>query len=140
MNGKRRGIWDQLAAFLQPAPTRGTDLVPVQVMGEGFYQGQLERIAGPKTEDGYSLKVECALVPEPSNPYDENAVAVEIKGATVGYLARPMAQKYRSLRLGPLEHLSAEIRGGWRRRGGDEGHFGVVLFLPRHLASSLGVQ
>jgi hypothetical protein len=34
------------------------------------------------------------LVPEPTNPYDPNAVAVHVQGHAVGYLARATAQQY----------------------------------------------
>jgi hypothetical protein len=58
------------------------------VVGEGSYQDNLDRISGGKTEDGPTTAEHTAIMkPEPTNPYDQNAIAVTIDGATVGYLS-----------------------------------------------------
>jgi hypothetical protein len=69
------------------------------------------------------------LVVESSNPYDRNAVRVDINGLQVGYLPRDDAKAFRE-RLA-REHLTATsypceamIVGGW-----EGGHFGVRLAL-----------
>jgi hypothetical protein len=106
----------------------------VAIVGEGSYQRDLEEIAGGKKEEGVNLLVLAALVPEPDNPYDRNAIAVQIDERTVGYLDREKALAYQPVakRLRELNAIGlciGRIRGGWRRPGGDEGHFGVVIHL-----------
>lgn len=99
-----------------------------EIVGESFYQDELDRIAGGKTEEGHNLKVEAELVPEPNNPKDRNAVAVRIQGATVGYLPRHRAEQF--LDLYPNGGwCRAAIRGGWAGRRGEDGHYGVKLDL-----------
>jgi hypothetical protein len=105
----------------------------VHVVGESRYQRELQEIAGGKTREGVYLPVVAALVPEPENPADRNAIAVQIEGKKVGYLSRQDAAAYRALaqRLRDFEAIgicAGEIRGGWKRAG-DEGYFGVILTL-----------
>jgi hypothetical protein len=50
----------------------------------------------------------AVLVPEPTNPYDANAIAVQIEGQIIGYLPRATAQEY----LPGLRHLMA-VHGGY---------------------------
>ena len=43
---------------------------PVEVVGEGAYQGTLERVAGGRDENGPRVRDHIALLmPEPTNPY-----------------------------------------------------------------------
>lgn len=49
------------------------------------------------------------LSPEPENPYDPNAVAVEIHGRRVGYLQRYLAERFAAGKLLPLEHWHASV-------------------------------
>jgi HIRAN domain len=49
----------------------------------------------------------AVLAPEPTNPHDANAIAVQIDGHVVGYLPRAAAQEY----LPSLKHLMS-VRGG----------------------------
>jgi hypothetical protein len=116
---------------------RGGSEVPV--VGESHYQQALLRICGGKSIDGHHRGCIAALIREPHNEYDRHAVAVQIDAQKVGYLSRDDARAYGLLleRLaseGCVGACDAEIRGGWNRGGGDEGHFGVVLFLapPRY--------
>jgi len=110
----------------------------VNVVGEGSYQGSLERLAGGRTIDGPVNRDHSAiLMPEPSNPYDPNAVRVVVLtasagGAMIGYLSREDAVAYRPVidRLaaqGRLAACRASIGGGWDRGSGDRGNFGVRL-------------
>lgn len=122
----------------------GRDLTPVPlvggfdvaVVGESNYQEALERICGGRSADGASHDCTAVLRPEPQNPYDPNAIRVEIDGLLVGYLARPAAKAYgpvaeRLTQQGQIGTCDARIVGGWER--GDEyaerGHFGVRLDL-----------
>ena len=116
--------WKPVGAF-QPATTGGFTL---EVAGESHYQGNLEMICRGRSEDGHQLRVEATLILDDENPYDSNAVRVDIQGLPVGHLSRKEAVRYR--RSGAGEALvDAEIRGGWDRGGGDRGHFGVWLDL-----------
>jgi hypothetical protein len=122
----------------------------VDVVGEGSYQGSLERLAGGRTIDGPRNRDHTAiLMPEPTNPYDVNAVRVVVvtstgDGAVIGYLSREDAVAYRPVidRLaadGDLAACRASIGGGWDRGGGDRGSFGVRLSIgtPDELLAEL---
>ena len=110
----------------------------VQVVGEGSYQGTLERLAGGRTVDGGRDRDHKALLlPEPTNPYDPNAVRVVVvtadgTGATIGYLSRENAVSYRPVidrvaRIGKVAACLASVSGGWDRGTDDRGNFGVRL-------------
>ncbi len=119
-------------ANLRVIPLRGG--TTVSVVGESFYQEALETLAGGKTYDGVHMPVTALLIPEPDNPLDPNAIAVAIDGMVIGYLTRATALAYKHvathlLRRSAVGSCTAEIRGGWRRPGGDEGYFGVLLDL-----------
>jgi hypothetical protein len=103
-----------------------------KVIGASTYQKQLKKIAGPKTEDGVSLETLAFLVPESSNPKDKNAVAVEIDGWVVGYIRANDCDEFHDVMAEngtSRAACRAHILGGWRRGGGDEGHYGVRLDL-----------
>lgn len=53
----------------------------------------------------------CALVPQPWNEHDENAVAVVISGRHIGFLIAEVAEQY-SPRLLPLID-EGKLIGGW---------------------------
>ena len=105
----------------------------MDVVGEASYQPVFEAICGGKCESGYDLAVVAALVPEPTNPYDKNAVMVQVNGASVGYLSRADAIAYGPVVAKAGRHSAvlahARIVGGWKRGKRDEGHFGIWLDL-----------
>lgn len=122
----------------------------VQVVGESAHQGSLERLAGGRTIDGARNPDHTAiLLPEPTNPYDPNAVRVVVVTATgehavVGYLSQEDAVGYRPIidRLaaqGMVAACRASISGGWDRGDGDRGEFGVRLSMgtPDELTKEL---
>jgi hypothetical protein len=99
------------------------------IVGESHYQDVLEKLAGGRTEEGVAVEYDARLVPERKNPYDPNAVRVDIKGQTVGYLSREDAKLYRKA-AGTKENVAPTlIVGGWDRGKKDRGHFGVKLAL-----------
>jgi hypothetical protein len=113
-------------------PSQPGRLRRVDVVGESRYQRALTQIAGGKRRESQYIRTNAELRREPGNPHDRNAVQVLIAGEVVGYLPREEAERY----AGPLDSLAAgayacdaEIRGGWQS-GGDEGHFGVIVWLP----------
>jgi hypothetical protein len=104
-----------------------------EIVGEASYQAELERTAGPKTEQGVDVRCEILLVCESGNRHDRLAVRVDLNGETVGYLARDDARAFRQM-LAEEGERGAEVRapavitGGWRRPN-SEGHFGIALDL-----------
>lgn len=128
--------------FAQYKPPASSTLPPaeedefnVTVVGEAEYQDTLEVICGGVKRKSVNKRTVAALVPEDSNPYDENAVRVEIDGRAVGYLSHWNARTYRQL-LEETEGLEvpttceALIRGGWYRSKRDRGDFSVKLKMP----------
>lgn len=107
---------------------------PLACVGESHYQSAFERICGPRDEDGQNREVVAVLSPEDSNPYDSDAVRVEVHGHVVGYLSRQDARVYRELltATGCTDSLQCRglIRGGWHRSSRDRGHYGIYLDLP----------
>lgn len=86
---------------------------------------------------GEKIRLAVALLPEPGNPYDPQAVSVHIDGCgQVGHLTRTDARAYRAVlheidRRGHYAVCRAAIFGG----GGAALHYGVWLDLaPPHLA------
>ena len=111
---------------------RGTDGYGYEIVGESQYQNTIAEIAGPKTEDAAEFYVKAELIAEPSNQYDKNAVRVDIKGMTVGYIARHEAPEIQRelLRISRSGKARCEavVVGGWIDDN-SEGHYGVKLDL-----------
>lgn len=105
------------------------------IVGESHYQGALAKLCGGKCEDGHTFDTDALLVPY-CNAHDRYAVAVLMgECELVGHLNRIDARKLRialkSIKLGGYSlKVPCRIVGGWKRRNGDEGHFGVKLDLP----------
>lgn len=111
----------------------------VKVVGESNYQHVLEWASGGRTEDGAAQPLVTAqLVREPSNPYDHNAVRVDLGGQTAAYVAREQAVAFHA----PLAALAATgmpatcrawLTGGWDRGALDKGYFGLELDVHPNL-------
>lgn len=74
----------------RPATSRGRvggTLVDLHIVGEAPRQDYLQHLLRTYGRRQF----EITLWPEPSNPYDPNAVVVLVDGYPVGYLARDMA-------------------------------------------------
>lgn len=113
----------------------------VKPTGASHYQDALGAAAGERTTAGVNVGVLAALVPEPSNRFDKQAVAVQVGGRTVGHLSREDARAYRPIldkhaAEGKVPFCNATIRGGWDRGCGDVGSYGIDLELasPEALA------
>jgi hypothetical protein len=94
-------------------------------------------MCGGHCEDGHDKIVAAVLRPEPTNPYDKNAVKVEVAGLTVGYLSREDAINYLKELAdlgfrGKATTCRAKIVGGWSNNR-STGSFGVKLDLPTPL-------
>jgi hypothetical protein len=121
-------------ARVQTSPLRlpGFGAFALEAVGESHYQAALEQIAGARGPDGVDKTVDATLVYEDSNPYDSDAIRVEIAGVTIGYLSREHAREYRRQMAGAghtgiTAVCAANIRGGWYRSDDDQGNFGVRL-------------
>lgn len=106
------------SAFSKRQSVRG-ELTPqgrfdLEVVGESHYQPALRAEAG---RGEVRHKCRALLVLEDGNPYDDQAVRVDVGARTVGYLSRRNARIYRRLinDLGNLE-CDAVIVGGGKGR------------------------
>jgi HIRAN domain len=114
----------------------------VRVVGVSHYQAALREIAPPGA-GRVRHPVLARLVPEPTNPHDENAIQVLVFDQLVGYLSRDDAVRYGpAVRLlrdhGRVLVCEAVVAG----RGPDAGtaNLGVFLELPRAPEALLEAQ
>lgn len=106
--------------------SRSTTTYNFNIVGEGSYQQNLKKIAGPKEEISKFHECTARITSEPTNKFDKNAVKVEINGLLVGYLSRGDAQKLAGKRIN--RNVDAVIDGGWDDDI-DEGQYGVKLAI-----------
>ncbi len=102
----------------------------VSVVGESNYQPAIRAAANERTTTDLADAIHCtaAVMPEPTNPWDPNAVRIDVGGQTVGYLAREVAATYQPALL----ELQRQAQVGWcpaRIMGGGERTYGVFLHL-----------
>lgn len=105
----------------------------LDVVGESNYRAAIETVVGRRPE-GHQDVVDVALVWEPDNAYDPNAIAVQIAGRTCGYIPRPDAARYRQVMEwcraeGFVPVVRADVSGGWQQADGSWAHFGVRLYV-----------
>ncbi len=118
------------SAQSQKAPTTAARSFDTPVVGESNYQSNLLSICGARGPDGVEKYFKAQLIFEDANPYDPEAVRVDIANLTVGYLSREGARAWRRNNRTTSPHTrSAVVRGGWDRGPGDQGSFGVWLDL-----------
>ncbi|HSW42644.1 MAG TPA: HIRAN domain-containing protein [Patescibacteria group bacterium] len=116
------------------------DGVELDVVGESHYHADLAGLMVALGDDPDATEVRTAarLVREPHNPYDRNAVRVEIHGKLVGYLSRDDAEEIQPW-LKRIERRSRPTYilaclGGGRVDGGVVGPIGVTLeCLPENV-------
>jgi collagen type III alpha len=106
----------------------------VGVAGESQYRSAIERVSGGPSRDGVEWDCVARLVPEPTNPYDTEAVAIFIDDEKVGYLSREAARAYGPTAKalagrGLVGDTEAVIRGGWNRSTRDKGDYGITLTI-----------
>lgn len=114
----------------------------VKCVGESHYQHVLEWASGGRTQDGARQPLVTAqLVREATNPYDADAVRVDLGGQTAAYVPRHLAPAFHA----PLAKLDAAgtpatcrawLTGGWERGAIDRGNFGLELDLHPNLELS----
>jgi len=106
-----------------------------EVEGEGRYQRDLDTVAGPKEYDGVWAERLAILRPVSDDPSVHDAVAVELGGLRVGYLAHTEISAHRRLidraiALHGVATCGAVVNGGWYRPDdGSEGSYGVHLYF-----------
>lgn len=117
----------------------------IEIVGERFRQEAFTPIVGPKSrEQSVNYTTTAALVPEPANREDKNAVQVIVEGRHVGYLSREQAVGYHGMmkELGQtgraLGNIEARIYGGRIADDGFERAYEVAIYLPESLASKVG--
>lgn len=136
------GFWSKLLADTRATSSAATPTAPqlqpwwlagrgrVDVVGESHYQDALRAYAnGHATTYGDGgIPLTAALVREPRNPHDRNAVRIDVQRRAVGYLARELAVQYAPL----LDCLAESGRMGLlhgRAFGGGGRSYGVWLDL-----------
>ena len=103
----------------------------VAAVGEASYQSALIAICGSKRWERVAFDCIAALVPEPNNPHDPNAIAVQVEGRLVGYLSRADARAYRRLVDDAKPQLIAcRARIAGREEGSETPNLGIFLRLP----------
>lgn len=101
------------------------------ITGESRRQAVLRRLSAGRRERGDDVSFIAVLIPEPENPYDPNAVRVDIQGGDqIGYLAREDAMDYRTVfkALAETQKVGvcrAKLIGGTS----DKPSFGVMVDL-----------
>jgi hypothetical protein len=124
-----------LIPSLSALPIQGDGKFACDIVGESYYQDNLEIISGGRTYDGVDVKKTARVIFDNLNPYDEKAIRIEIDNMTVGHLSRMAARDYR----GQVQKMGAEGRtgtcaarivGGWKRGPDDIWKFGVKLDIP----------
>jgi hypothetical protein len=119
----------------------------VEAVGESFYQPALLTQCGARRGDAVRFPCRASLVAQPDNPYDRNAVAVQISGELVGHLARQEAPHWQTLVRALAYHgylATCEAMVAGRGPEGETDNLGVFLHLPtldeaRAQVTSLGI-
>ena len=94
MGGKRSALPEEAQRRQTVTARLYTGDEDLEVVGESRYQESLRSICNVDPGVKVRQEVTAVLVPEPANPYDSNAVSVQIDGAVVGYLPRDVAAQY----------------------------------------------
>ena len=89
-----------------------------EVVGESFYQDAIRRHVPAAGAPPEGISVILELLPEPTNPYDRNAIAVRIDGQQVGHIGRDEAPVVGAM-LRKLGHRRLVQCRGTIRGGGD---------------------
>ncbi len=107
----------------------------LKIVGESHYQQNLKLICGGRRHEGVEEFRTAKLICEKDNPYDSQAVRIEVEEMTVGHLSRKNAREYRQQLVkagneGLAAICNAKITGGWDRGPSDRGKFSVRLDVP----------
>jgi hypothetical protein len=114
----------------------------LQVVGESYCQSALRALGGAQRLRGENVLFTAALVPDPGNAYDPNALEVHIHGGSrIGYLGRDDAKEFhevaRALRDRRVAGLCrAKLIGGTPGKPS----LGAVLDLPDPAATLAAIS
>jgi hypothetical protein len=75
--------------------SNGGDTFSSYAVGHSHHQDALKRIFSERTSESQEKLVEAVLLLDDGNPYDNQAVRVDIQGQTVGYLKHENARQFR---------------------------------------------
>lgn len=105
-----------------------------EAVGESFCRDAIAAAVGGSRAEAVKFITWAALVREPDNPYDANAVAIVIGGRKAGYLAKKDAADFapvldRITASGLTAYGRADIFGGWDRGPADRGDYGITLYI-----------
>lgn len=107
-------------------------LFDVDIVGESHYQQNIATLAGTHGDRGPDKVCKAHLIPEDDNPYDNQAIRVEIEGMTIGYLSRDDAPSFRR-RLsakklaGQVTTCQASLKGGHVMKNNKQAAYGIML-------------
>lgn len=102
-----------------------------EVVGESFYKDDIQSLCkinkdyywpkellyqkfveGDKVYKYEIIDTQAKLIPEPSNPYDKNAIRVEICGKMIGHIPKEQTQEVAELMNAEGFHVKATVAGG----------------------------
>src|SRR5438445_12319173 len=112
------------------AALMGDGTFNLEVVGVFSCQVELKKICGGDPQAGNGQTILAILVLEETNPYSPEAVRVQIRQLTVGYLARPDAHAFRACLNREALNVSryrcrAKIQYSRNSSEGAQGHWGV---------------
>lgn len=113
--------------------------VDLAIVGESFCQDALWQISGVHRGEPVRQEVVAVLVPEPQNPYDPNAVRIEVNGLQVGHLSRSDAVRYRDGLAALMERYQGLIALNAVVVGGGYGKDNLGVWLS-HTPEDFGVR
>lgn len=96
----------------------------IDVVGESYYREALGAVA----RNSLARERVAALVPDPTNPYDRNAVKILIDGEQVGHLSRELASLV-ARTIGSMRREHGNVTAAAELTGSASGGSGVVLRL-----------
>ncbi len=103
---------------------RGHGRFELEIKGESHYQASIAEIVHKHGK----VNLDAVLILEDENPYDHNAVRVEMDGKIIGYLSREVAPIYREqLRLAGWPQAKGMCRAKIFGGTSDRPSFGVWL-------------
>jgi hypothetical protein len=119
-----------------PVVLEGDELV--RVVGTSHYQAALLELSGRQGDEEIRLEKIAVFVPEPDNPHDPNAIAIQIDGRLVGYLSRDENRRWLDVVNQP-EPIGAEAM-----IAGKAGTTGLGVFLrlptPTEARAQIGIK
>lgn len=115
---------------------RAWDAPDSLVHGESHHAEALVGLTGRPRRNGYLVPIDVVLRREPTNPYDPNAVRVEVQGQHVGYIGRDFAPDVsQAMATCGIEScaFAGLLRGGY---DGERSNVGVMVWLDKRISAA----